>query len=384
MAMQKVIEPPEFSEFSFGFTVTNGLVHFRSGSLSPWPTLGRWWRRWRGLYPPFADKLFIQGILVSQFGLTQAEAEAVTDACGAPFIPTQHLEKSFPIDVALASDGIFYFLQFKRSYCVTAYHSNLLEVLHSKFTGLSKPFFRVNFYNQGDRDQRSTLELLEKSLSGVTPALVRYAVPGFHKLSELSRLHQHGLATSIDGRPPVMCFRASKFSLPGPGKHHISYDGAGTGWRFSSEPEEVLEIKPLVSELNELSEKAEALPNAIHRVLKVLDTVAIQLGLPERPQTLDDGALVQMFGLTQSRSSDDEPGLAFLLSAAEGQSDVATLASGIRKILKGPVDERVAPIEGMPTPMEFLEDLYGADFRCRQITGQPLWIGVRKIISEDV
>ena len=383
--MEKAVHHPEFSEFGFGYTVTNGLTYFRSGTLSPWPARGI---IGRPFYPhPFWDERDVRTAIKGEFGLTPEEAKAVTDAYGAPFIPTQHLENKFPVDVALASNGIFYFLQFKRSRCVSR-KGDITEVTANKFGDFKLPFYRVYFYgnpakpDKGDRKQRENLEALEVSLNHINSALVRYAVPAFHTLAELSEVHQNGLAVQIDGRPPVMCFKASAFSLPGTGNHHISYDATGTGWRFSEDPEEVSKIQPLISEIGQIALDAAPLGKTMGELCKTLDKLAREMKLAERPEHMDDYALLRMFGLGARRPEDEKPtgeeaqGMAFLQAPIVSQEGAAELANGIRKILKYSVDEEREYRDGAPHRMEFLENFFGADYRCQQIIGQPLLVGV--------
>lgn len=372
----KVVHDPEISEFGFGFTVTNGLTHFRSGTLSPWPTC--WARMMRYHH---GNESCIR-YLLAKFDLTSDEANAVVDANGAPFIPTQHLENKFPVDVALASNGIFYFLQFKRSRCVSKKRENITEVTMGKFDDFELPFYRVYFYgshakpSKGDRKQRENLEALEKSLSKINSALVRYAVPAFHTLAELSGVYQNGLAAHIERRSPVMSIKASAFTLPGEGNHHISYDATGTGWRFSNEPEKVEAIRPLILEISELASNATPLGETMRKLCETLDEHAKKIKLPERPKKMDDKALLGIFGLRANRTEDEKttgeetPGIAFLQAPIESEERTAVLANGIRKLLKYGIDKEE------PSRMAFLEDFFGADYRCQQILGQPLLVGV--------
>ena len=57
---------------------------------------------------------------------------------------------------------------------------------------------------------------------------------------------------------------------------------------------------------------------------------------------------------------------------AEQREAEADLASALKKIIeysRDSTDDRI---------MDFLKDFYGADYRCRQILGQPLIIGLFK------
>lgn len=373
--MVKTVHYPEFSEFGFGYTVTNGLTHFRSGSLSPWPMLGAT-ARWRH-HPHFWDEHHTRWILENEFNLTPRQAQALTDAYGAPFIPTQNLEKKFPVDVALTSSGIFYFLQFKRSSCVSAKRANLIEVKSNKFNKFKLPFYRVGFSGDGDREQRKNLKRLEISLAFINSALVRYTVPAFHTLAELSEVHQNGLGAQINGHSSVMCFRASDFNLPGTGNHHISYDASGTGWRFSNDPSEGPKVQPLISEINKIAPSTEPLGKAMRVLCETLDKLAAEMKIPERPKELDDQALIRMFNLKVRRPKQEAPDIAFFQTPVSDQEVTKELADGIRKMMKYPIDDGLSHQDGVPSKMEFLRHFFGADYRCQQIIGQPLLVGIQ-------
>jgi len=383
----KSIHDPEFSEFGFGYTVTNGLTHFRVGTLSLWQTISR--RAMRRFRHHFWDEHHIRFILEDEFGLTEDEARTVVNVVGAPFIPTQHLENTFPVDVALNSNGIFYFLQFKRSKNVSK-TGNITEVKEGKFGDFTLPFYRVYFYGKpqkpndslkGDKKQRGSLAALEESLAHIPSALVRYAVPAFHTLQELSKVYQNGLAAYIDGRPPVMCIKASSFTLPGTRSHHISYDATGTAWRFSEYPEEVAKIQPLISEINEISPNAEPIGKAMQKLCETLDEHAKDMKLPKRPEKMDDEALLRMFGLRPIKETpereDKSREMAFLQGPIVGQEGTKELANGIRKILNFSDDGEGAQRKDACQPIEFLENFYGADYRCQQILGHPLLVGIQ-------
>jgi hypothetical protein len=171
-----------------------------------------------------------------------------------------------------------------------------------------------------------------------------------------------------------MCFKASDFTLPEPGSHHISYDAFGAAWRFSDDPEQVERVKPLVSEIEQTALEALKLAYMIKKLRIQLDEVAKDIGLPPRPERLEDQELVNMFGYTKKRSSEDTPGMSFLASSDDDQKITEKLANGIRKMLKGSIRD---------APMTFLEDLYASDLRCRQITGQPLIIGVENNLTDE-
>lgn len=375
------VSPPQISEFAFGFSVTHLLVNCRVGTMSPWPVTSRRWRHLRHF--PWWDKSFVEHTLVTGYDLSQAQAEAVTAATGAPFIPTQSLEKTFPVDMAMNANGIYYFLQFKRSTCVSANQGNLIEKNAIKAKHFGTPLYRVYFgggkvnndtKQNGDRDQRDNLEKLESSLATVNSAIVRYAAPAFHKLSELSQFQNGGLSALIDGRWPVVTFKASAFNLPDNKRHCVSFDGkSSTGYRYSSEDMMVPELSPLLGEIEKCSANAPPLSQSMKLLRELLDKLAIEMGLPQRPEVLSDREFLRIFGVHASRKGGEEQtgAMSFLMSTPMDKVQEAELAGAFRKILSDGDDEKAQ------SRMAFLNDFYGADYRCQQILGQPLMIGAR-------
>jgi len=371
---------PEFSEFAFGFSVTHQLVNCRIGTMSPWPVRSRRWRRI--VHHPWWDRFFIEHVLEDEYGLSSNQARAVTSATGAPFIPTQSLEKGFPVDLAMNANGIFYFLQFKRSTCVSANRGNLKEKNEIKAKHFDTPLYRVHYGGgkvgksgkNGDREQRDNLERLEKSLAPIDAAVVRYAAPAFHELSELSDFHNNGLSAQIDERWPVVSFKASAFTLPDNKRHWVSFDGKSTtGWRYSSEPVEVPDILPLVSEIEKRAPDAPLLSKSIGPLRKLLDDIATDMGLEQRPEELSDREFLSIFGVTAPIEGEPTPSLAMEFMTRVPIEDVqeSELADAFRKIMADGDDGKAE------SRMSFLNDLFGADYRCRQILGQPLMVGAR-------
>ncbi len=371
---------PEISEFSFGFSVTHHLVNCRVGAMSPWPVLSRGQRALRHF--PWWDKPFVKRVLMSDYHLTKEQAEAVMLARGSPFFPTQSLEKAFPVDMAMNSNGIYYFLQFKRSTCVSANRGNLKEKNQIKAKDFGTPLYRVNFGGgkvspsgkNGDREQRDNLEKLENSLASFDAAIVRYAAPAFHKLTELSQFQNNGFMARISGRWPVMTFKASAFTLPDNKRHCVSFDGkTKKGFRYSSEPEFVSDVAPLMEEIEKRSSDAPLLSQSMGVLRKHLDELAGKMGLEPRQETLSDREFLSIFGIPASIKEGDEQSsaMAFLMRTSMDESQEAELAGAFRKILADRDDRKAE------SRMAFLNDFYGADYRCRQLLGQPLMVGAR-------
>ena len=385
MTLQKVIEAPEFSEFSFGFCVTQGVVNLRNGQFSPFPAAGRFPRKHRELWWDWHHLYFE---LTEDFQLSEKQARAVLNEVGAPLHPTQAQEAGFPVDVAMTSNGVVCFFQYKRCECVTDYHGSLTEVKLGSFSNLKKPFYRVSFQwkapklknpnRGGDFNQRDQLEALEKALDYIPSALVRYVVPAFHNFDELDLVQQSGVAAQSSGEPLVLSFPASSFSLPPGNSHHISFDRACTGYRHSDETEQVEGIRPLSIEIERSSEETKhPVFKTIQSVRKGLDECASTLGLPDRPERVDDQNLLRFFGIQPRRKprASDQDYLQFLADFDDVPTDIADLTTGLRKILKRPLDTSIRELENY-SPMSFVEDWFAADFRCRQIIGQPLGVNI--------
>lgn len=370
----------EFSEFAFGFSVTHQLVNCRIGALSPWPAESHWW--WRRVLYPFWDSEFVEDVLIEDFGLSLNQAQTVTSTMGAPFIPTQLLEKGFPVDMAMNANGLYYFLQFKRSTCVSANHGGLKERDEIAANHFDTPLYRVKFGGgkigasgkNGDREQRDNLERRENSLASVNSAIVRYVAPAFHELSELAELQNNGLLSLINGRWPVVSFRASSFTLPDNKRHWVSFDGkTNTGWRYSSEPEKVPDVSPLVDEIEKHALDAPPLSRSMGTLCEKLDNLATEMGLEPRPEKPSDREFLSMFGISPpiEEESISTRTLSFLARHPITAGKESQLADAFRKILSAGDDEKAE------SRMTFLNDFYGADYRCRQILGQPLMVGAQ-------
>ena len=368
------VHASEFSEFGFGFAVTEQLVHCRIGTISPFPSCLHKW-------PYFLCPGLLENLLTEEFDLSSDQARAVISATAPPFFPTQKMEKYFPVDMAMNCKGIFYFLQFKRSKCVSRAHGRIKEKNEVNTKKLSTSLFRVEFSGtNGDFDQRRNLEKLEKQLASLNVAIVRYAAPAFYTLSQLSEFYNQGFLKKIDGRWPVVCFKASAFTLPGTKSHCVSFDGkSDTGWRYSSEAEEVPGISPLVSEIEKCASDAPFLSQSMSGLCKQLDRLAADMGLQPRSAELTDREFLNIFGLKVPAEERAAPpssiSMQFLVDSAESDTEQrkkfeADLVRALKKIIEYSRDNTDDDI------MAFLKDFYGADYRCRQILGQPLIIGL--------
>ena len=372
----------EFSEFAFGFSVTHKLVNCRIGMMSPWPVRARRWRRF--LCDPWRDHAFVKHVLKSKSRLSLNQVRAAISATGSPFIPTQSLEKRFPVDLAMNANGIFYFLQFKRSTCVSVNRAGITEENKIKAGHLNTPLYRVYFGGgkvgkrgkNGDQEQRDNLEILENNLAPVDGAIVRYVAPAFHKLSELSKFQNNGCWMRIDDRWPVMSFKASAFTIPDNKKHWISFDGKSTtGWCYSREPEKVSDVVPLVSEIEKRAPYAPILSQSITTLRKLLDNLAIDMGLEQRSKELSSREFLSIFGITTPIEEKSKSSEAMEFMAYPPMVDIqeSELAEVFQKIIAFDDDDD----KKTKSRMSFLNDFFCADYRCRQILGQPLMIGVR-------
>ena len=388
--MGKVVFPSEFSEFAFGFNVTHHLVNYRFESFHIGPFEVRVKRKGSG--GMISDHEI--STLLQEFDdrISKHEADIIASDTSSPNVPTQPREKFFPVDMAMTVRGVYCFLQFKRSIAVLDEDQRLIERHQIKSDYLESddlipgdlylPLYRVyigggevgkNGLN-GDREQRCTLEKLERALSPKVGALVRYAAPAFHTLSELSSFHNNGLSVNIEGRWPVVSFRPSAFTIPDNKRHCISFDGKhDVGWRYSSETAKVSDTLSLKDEVDKLAQDAPTLEKSIGPLRKSLDALASEMQLEPRPEKIPDQVLLNM--LTIVISSEDESTLPRVLKfmTPPGIEDTpeSELAAEIRKIIDvrdGETDRR---------RMSFLNDFYFADYRCRQILGQPLMVHAR-------
>ena len=389
--------PSEFSEFAFGYTVTTKLVNFRVGAISPWPSKFGGIEDWilsSDLRKPHVAAE-VKRVLMTSFDLEEKQALAVIDAYGAPFIPTQSFEKRFPVDLAMNSNGVYFFLQYKRSTAVKAKHWKLKELQQIIDKDLKLPLYRVHVgggkvgknKKSAGYEQWENLKELEKKLEKIKSAFVGYAAPAFHELSELSELHNNGLSADMEGRSPVVFFKASKFNIPDNKRHWVSFDGTKKeiGQCYSSEPNSVREIVSLAKVIREHEQNARSLSKSIRTLRTALNKYTDQRKSDGRemddvPKELSNGAFLSIFGISVSG---DDAGFQsrYFDSALTRESPEAAkmhqevnLAEAFKKIV-------VHSEEGLDKPDEsrvsFLEDLYHADYRCRQILGYPLMVGAK-------
>ena len=369
---------PEFSEAAFSFAVTHQLVNLRVGAFSP--PLGK-----------IASKMMIRRDISWKSSVIQDELKSwlkkeewrtAIDPDGAPLIPTQVSEKRFPVDLAMNVNGVYCFLQFKRSTPVLKSHVRLNESSKIGKT-IHLPLYRVHIRGgkggkSGDRHQWETLKRLQDDLRSVGEAIVRYAAPAFHRLSELTEFHNNGFSSLGKRRTPVVCFRPDAFTLPGDGTHWISFDGiTDIGLRCSSEPEEVSDVLPLVDVISNRSQRAPALKDSIGPLRKVLDGIAKDMGLEEPPRSLVNRTILDTFLVSilseeepvrrdvisfmfGSRNDDEE-----IASSADRESDVADF---IRKSIDNGDDEMAKSL------MSFAIDYCVADYRSRQLLDQPMMV----------
>ena len=389
--------PSEFSEFAFGYTVTTKLVDFRVGTLSPWPNK---FGRFEGVLvrrnlrkPHVAEK--VKRLLMKFFDLDAKQALAVIDAYGAPFIPTQSFEKRFPVDVAMNSNGVYLFLQYKRSTAVTTKHGRLKEMQQIRDGDLILPFYRVDIGGgkvgkngkSAGFEQWYNLGKLEDKLRGVKSAFVGYAAPAFHTLSELSELHRDGLSADIDGRNPVVFFEATKLKIPDNKRHWVSFDGTDikVKWRYSSEPVGFRSAVSLAEVFGERLQNAPSLSQSIKELRPLLDEYAEKMDLDDQkkddvPKELSSRAFLSMFGISIStKDGDIDPrdiekreSEEFKRTTQTGDDPEFVLAEALKKIV---THSECGSDKRDESRLSFLEDLYHADYRCRNILGYPLMVG---------
>lgn len=317
----KVLFSPTFSEFSFGYTLTEYLTSY----------MGR--PNW------------------------------------APFFPTTVQEKEMGIDVALGSGAIAFLLQFKRSHAVIGHHGKLKEVrdgLIGPPPQLGLPFYRTYLRGDGDREQHTTLVSLEHDFQASPQYVVRYAVPCFHTIPELDVFYSHGRILS--GQTPIRMIRPSCFSLPHNKTHHISYDGISSmGYIYSSVSVPVNELESLDETINQIN--AAPFYEVIEKGRNILDAFAKNRNFDAVPSRVDDNILVQWFGMPPEGSRDKRG--SFDSIARQG-------LQSLRNLLSEPVRRtgKATPLTKR-TSLEYLTDFHIADRRCRQILGSPILISLR-------
>ena len=369
----------EFSEAAFGFAVTHGLANLRTGGfglqslrIASKKVPGRSLR---------SEQDAIVKILVKSGYLKPHEAPFTVGPRQSPYIPTQFSEKEFPVDLAMNVRGIYCFLQFKRSVPVFKIHWNHKESdIVNKAIHL--PLYRVYIHGgkSGDRNQRKKLKELYDKLKPKHTVVVRYVAPAFHTLAELSQFHNNGFFRRIECRKPVMCFKPVGFTLPGNGSHWISFDGrTRNGFRYPTKPIEYLDVCPLVDLVGKRARKAPTLKESIKSIRESLGEIADDRKLDGPPKKLKYRTILDTLGIVRPRE-EDEPGLpdVFELARSPGilgdqQSDwpdgrEADLAKEIQRITgKG----KFKFVESL---LSFATNYCVADYRSRQILGQPLMV----------
>ena len=383
----------EFSETAFGFAVTHRLVNLRTGGFGPRRVrLASKLISGRSSRQLIAQLIDIERKLIRGKWVKPREARAIVYPYKSPYFPTQFSEKVFPVDMAMNVRGVYCFLQFKRSEPYLKYHGGRKEsswISKEKF----RPLYRMKIRGgkggkSGDRNQWDTLKKLEDDLKPQDAAVVRYAAPAFHKLSELSQFHNNGFLSPIEGRWPVMCFSPNSFTLPGDGDHWISFDGLGrTGLRCSTEPEEVNDVLPLVDVISDGLRQAPALKDSMGSIRESLDDIATDITadsgddrkFDDPPPSLEVRTMLDTLGISRS-SEEDEPGPPDVLALArssgifdEQQSEWSDgrkveLVDAIQDFMNDGEHEMVKSL------MSFAIDYCVADYRCRQILDQPLMV----------
>ena len=383
---------PEFPEIRFGAAVTRHLENCRIGAM--FPCLTSLLRRIPRIESriPLWDPYYIMIVLQRELGLPKELARAIINPYGPPVLPSTVFEKRFPVDMAMNANGIFYFLQYKRSTCVVATkHSGHKE---SSFigTGDFEPLiYRVKFAGgkSGDKEQWKNLNDLQDklTLASIDSAIVGYVAPAFHKECELKSFYHGGFFKLIDERRPITYIEPNAFCLPGTTSHWISFDGVNdTTIRFSSAPKDVPNVISLAEAIGRRAPNAPKLSTSITNLRSALDDFAKEKGLEDRPQKLTDRAFLSIFDIAVRREDESTPGdgeiesrrsveIARAKEFLRGTSTVdvqeSDLAEAIRTIMQYGED-------GLDeSRMSFLEDFYYADYRCRQILGQPLMISAK-------
>lgn len=193
------MEPLHFSEFSYGYALTDELIH------------------WHG-----------------------------TPLTAAPVFPSLYAEGQTGggFDVQLSRPGVPLFLQFKLTHRMV-----MNSAKEAKKGWLNVPFFRMHLRPSSHSDQHQLLFDLEADGNEVY-----YAAPAFYETAELNNAYaNHQVAPhSIFVQPSAVG------PLPNKKKHHIAFQGVGdaSGY-FCSEPEEKRPVRFLsaVPFTNHLIEK---------------------------------------------------------------------------------------------------------------------------------
>ena len=370
----------EFSEAAFSFAVTHGLVNLRTGGFGLQRVRIASKRISGHSSSELNSRLIAIERILKKRKMNPHEARAIVYPYKSPYIPTQFSEKEFPVDLAMNVRGVHCFLQFKRSVPVLKIHWNHKESgIVDKAIHL--PLYRVYIHGgKHGKDQWKELKKLQDDLKPENAAVVRYVAPAFHTLAELSQFHNDGFFSRIERRKPVMCFKPGDFTLPGNGSHWISFDGrTRKGFRYPSKPIETLDVCPLVELVGKRSHQAPALKDSIEPLRKSLDKIADDRKLGDLPRNLENRAILDTLGIPRF-SEEDKPGPPDVVTLARASgtfndqqskwSDYgeAELAGTIQNITN---DGEFGMVKSL---LSFATNYCVADYRSRQILGQPLMV----------
>lgn len=146
-----------------------------------------------------------------------------------PEFPTLREEAVLGYDVWIAG---FIFLQFKRPKVMSRRSS--LEHIRYRLP-LVVPFYRMPLYTQESPSQHDRLLVLEQTVAPES-CVVSYACPAFHQRAQLNSMYQAGeIVRSSLLLPP------SRIGGLAPGPHHVSYNETNVAWALS-EPKPVTPI----------------------------------------------------------------------------------------------------------------------------------------------
>ena len=333
----------------------------------------------------------IDSLLDGKVKHAKAISETITAPDGTVYFPSPHVENRFPVDLAMNVRGVCCFFQFKRSSPVLEKHVKQKEKLKewdeidNDSHSFKLPLYRVHFQGKkigksGDQKQRDKLDEMETHFALQPAAIVRYVAPTFHTLSELTHFHNSGFSSSTWRRSPVVCFRASQFDLPDKSSHWISFTGKEEfGFRYSSEPKRVEEVLPLIDVINSHAKEKNVpiLKNSIQGISGDLDSFAEKVGITGNcPEELLNRSMLDVLGISIEDASAEsgeqiartKPGVVYD-QESDAPDDLETiLIKKIRKIMENGDFERVA------SRISFAKYYCRADYRCRQILGQPLMV----------
>lgn len=159
------------------------------------------------------------------YGLTR-EIENQMPMAGVPFLPTQHVENDFPIDVGIPRAGGEFaplFLQYKRANALT--QANARE-----WDDFDEEYYRFKVYSPEKSDQHNKLVDLSEFFE-----TVYYVSPAFYKQSEYRSLARNG---QIHEESVIIdCSSCPK--ITDDESHSIAYTDSPARARFYSEPQQV-------------------------------------------------------------------------------------------------------------------------------------------------